>query len=215
MQQTTTGQPAKAQANEILQQHGPAGWLIRQLQRYALLGWGLFFLVLILHFLLIMVSTLAPRPVVAVDAAGRVLGTFEYLTPAARSDQEILAASMRFASLFMSLNSTTIYEDYAEAMNMMSPELLAATQLSLKSSNYLAQVAKTKARSWLEFAPNDGVRIVTRNGLNTQVRLTGNIVVDAGTGQIKKPFDITLETEAVARNISNTSGLAILSRKDN
>jgi len=40
-------------------------------------------------------------------------------------------------------------------------------------------------------------------------------VIDAGTGPVSKPFDITLETEVVARNTSNTSGLLILSRKDN
>jgi hypothetical protein len=122
---------------------------------------------------------------------------------------------MRFATLFMSLNSATVYEDYAEAMNMMGPELLGITQQAIKTDNYLARVEKAKARSWLEFAQNNGVRIVERRGLNAQVRLTGNIVIDAGTGPVSKPFDITLETEVVARNTSNTSGLLILSRKDN
>jgi len=208
-------QPGKTEANEILKKHGPAGWLVRRLQRYALLGWALFFFVLCMHFLIVLVSSFSPRPVVAVDAAGRVLGSFEYLQPTARSDQEIIAASMRFATLFMSLNSATVYEDYAEAMNMMGPELLGITQQAIKTDNYLARVEKAKARSWLEFAQNNGVRIVERRGLNAQVRLTGNIVIDAGTGPVSKPFDITLETEVVARNTSNTSGLLILSRKDN
>jgi hypothetical protein len=163
----------------------------------------------------VLASSFSPRPVVAVDSAGRVLGSFEYLKPTTRSDEESIAASMRFAALFMSLNSATIFEDYAQAMNMMGPELLGITQQSLKTNNYLSRVANAKSRSWLEFAPKDGARIVERNGLNAQVRLTGNIVVDAGAGPISKPFDITLETEAVARNTSNTTGLLILSRKDN
>ncbi len=151
----------------------------------------------------------------AVDSAGRVLGALEYLKPTTRSDDEIVAASMRFASGFMSLNSATIYEDYAEALNMMGPELLGITQQSLKASNYLSRVANAKSRSWLEFAQKDGAHVVARTGLNAQVHLTGSIVVDAGAGPVSKPFDITLETEAVARSTANTSGLLILARKDN
>ena len=208
-------QPEKTEANEILKNHGPAGWLVRRLQRYALLGWFLFFITLSIHFLIVFASTFSARPVVVVDESGRVLGALEYLKPTTRTDQEIVAASKRFATLFMSLNSSTVYEDYAEAMNMMGPELLGITQQAIKTDNYLARVEAAKAKSWLEFAPNNGARIVERRGLNAQVRLTGNIVIDAGTGPVSKPFDITLETEAVARNTTNTSGLIILSRKDN
>lgn len=207
--------PAKAVANEILTNHGPTGWLVRWLQRYALLGWALFLFVLVMHFLIVFVSTFAPRPVVAVDASGRVLGTMEYLAPSARSNEEIIAASKRFAMLFMSLNSATIYEEYAEAMNMMGEELAAQTQMSLKSTNYLTQVEKAKAHSWLEFAPDGGATILARDGLTARVRLVGNIMVDTGSEPIAKPFDITLETEAVARNFANTSGLKIIARKDN
>ena len=113
------------------------------------------------------------------------------------------------------MNGSTIFEDYAEAMNMMSPDMQAAEQLSLKATNYLAKVAAVKARSWLEFDQKEGARIVARSGLNAQVRLIGNIVFDTGAGPTSKPFDITLETVAVARNTTNTSGLEILSRKDN
>jgi hypothetical protein len=115
----------------------------------------------------------------------------------------------------MSLNSATIYEEYSEAMNMMGDELLAQTQMSLKSTNYLTQVEKAKAHSWLEFAHDGGAVILARDGLNARVRLVGSIMVDAGSDPIAKPFDITLETEAVARNFDNTSGLKIIARKDN
>lgn len=206
---------SKAEANKILEKHGPAGWMVRTLQRYALLGWGLAFFVLFMHFLIILISTFSPRPVVAVDSSGRVLGSLEYLKPESRSDEEILAASMRFASRYMSINSETIYEDYSEAMNMMGPELLATTNAALKDENYLARVAAAKMRSRLEFASGDGVRVVSRQGLSAVVRLSGNIVVEGGSEPINKPFDITLETEAVARNTSNTSGLVILTRRDN
>jgi hypothetical protein len=210
-------EPTKLEANEILARHGPAGWLIRRLQRYALLGWVLFFIVLILHFASQIIGNFVPRPIVAVDASGRVLGNIEYLNADTRSDDDIIAASKRFASLYLSLNADTIFEDYAQAMNMMGDEMLAATQQSLKTDNYLARVAAAKARSWLEFSQPDGARILERHGLAAQVRLAGNIVVDGGSKDkvVSKPFDMTLTIESVARNTSNTSGIKIVSRKDN
>lgn len=210
-------EPVKLKANEILAKHGPAGWLIRRLQRYALLGWVLFFVVLFLHFVSELASNFMPRPIVAVDASGRILGNIEYLNAGTRSDDEIIAASKRFASLYMSLNAATIFDDYAQAMNMMGDELLATTQQSLKADNYLARVAAAKARSWLEFSPQDGARIVERHGLTAQVRLAGNIVIDGGgkDGVVSKPFDMTVTVESVARNTLNTSGIKIVTRKDN
>jgi hypothetical protein len=167
------------------------------------------------YFLTSFVRTLAPQPVVAVDESGRVLGVLEYLHPSSRSDEEIKAASMRFLQLYLSLNSETMFEDYAGAMNMMAPALLKRTQEALKTDNYLARVVQAKSRSWLEFTPNAGIQLVERKNLNAQVRLRGNIVVDGPGGRLSKPFDITLEIQAVARNSNNTSGINILSRKDN
>lgn len=207
--------PVKQTANEILKKHGPAGWLIRRLQLYGMLGWILFFITLGMFFLTSLIRTLAPQPVVAVDEAGRVLGVLEYLRPNSRSDEEIKAASMRFLQLYLSLNSETMFEDYAGAMNMMAPELLKRTQEALKTDNYLARVVQAKSRSWLEFTPGTGIQIIERKNLNAQVRLRGNIVIDGAGGRLSKPFDITLETQAVARNTNNTSGINILSRKDN
>ncbi len=206
--------PEKLTANEILKKHGPAGWLVRSLQQYGMLGWILFFILFLMFFVTIVVQKLAPQPVAVVNEAGQLVGTLEFLKPTTRSDQELKAASMRFAQLYMSLNSSTIFEDYSAAMNMMAPDFLAATQKALKEDNYLARVMQAKARSWLEFANPDGAIIVERRGLNAQVRLRGNIVVD-GNGRVEKPFDVTLEVQAVARNTSNTSGLSILSRRDN
>jgi hypothetical protein len=207
--------PTKLSANEILKKHGPAGWLVRKLQFYGMLGWILFFVTLGMFFLTTLVRSLAPQPVIAVDEAGRVLGVMEFLNPSSRSDEELKAASMRFAQLYLSLNSETVFEDYSAAMNMMSPELLKRTQDALKTDNYLARVLQAKSRSWLEFAQPDGAKVVERHNLNAQVRLHGNIVVDGTGGRVSQPFDMTLETQAVARNTNNTTGINILSRKDN
>jgi hypothetical protein len=207
--------PSKMSANEILKKHGPAGWFVRRLQQYAILGWVLFFIVLGMFFLTTLFRSLAAQPVVVVDESGGILGALEYLKPSTRSDQEIKAASMRFAHNFMSLNSDTVFEDYAEAMNMMGPELLELSRQTVNQDNYLARVANAKSRSWLEFAASDGVVIIDRRNLNAQVRLRGNIIVEGIGGRVSKPFDMTIETEAVARSTNNTSGLKILSRKDN
>ncbi|OYV67591.1 MAG: hypothetical protein B7Z74_09425 [Deltaproteobacteria bacterium 21-66-5] len=48
-------------------------------------------------------------------AAGQVLGRMEYLGPDSRSDAEIRAAVKRFLDDYLSLNSTTIFDDYAAA----------------------------------------------------------------------------------------------------
>lgn len=207
--------PIKMSANEILKKHGPAGWLVRKLQRYAMLGWILFFITLSMFFLTALFRSLAAQPVVVVDESGRVLGALEYLKPSSRSDEEIKAATMRFAHSLLSLNSDTVFEDYAEAMNMMGPELLEISKQTINQDNYLARVASAKTRSWLEFAQSDGVIIVDRRNLNAQVKLRGNIVVEGIGGRVTKPFDMTIETQAVARSTNNTSGLKILSRKDN
>ena len=211
-----TEEPLKLTPNELLAKHGPAGWLVRRLQAYALLGWILFGVKLALHFALILVSTLSPRPIVAVDASGRVLGTLEYLSPTSRSDADILAASMRFADDYLSLNSATIFNDYAAAMNMMAPDLLHATEQALHQDDYLARVAASRTRSWIEWAPADAApRVLSRHGLDAQVRLRGTLYVDGPGGEVQKPFDMTLETRAVARNSFNTAGIEILARRDN
>lgn len=208
--------PAKAQANELLTMHGPTGFLIRKLQRFGLLGWGLFVATLLMHMLIVLVSTLSPRPVVAVDESGRVLGNIEFLKPASRSSQEILATAQRFLHAYLSLNSDTIFEDYAEAMNLMSPDLQRVTKEGLTRDNYLARVQKAKTRSWLEFAQGgDAPQIVDQRGLDATVRVRGAILVDGPGGHVEKPFDTTLALRAVARTTANTAGLMIIDRKDN
>jgi hypothetical protein len=208
--------PTKATASDLLKMHGPTGYLIRKLQRYALLGWGLFFATLLFHFLVVLVSTLAPRPVVVVDPAGNKIGNIEFLGTSTRSDQELLAAAMRFMRNYQSLNSDTIYEDYAEAMNAMSKELEAATKEALKRDNYLARVAKAKTRSWIEFGIGaQAPALVDKRDLEATVRLRGNLIAEGEGGRVEKPFDTTLVLHTVPRTTQNTAGIQIISRKDN
>ncbi len=209
-------EPLKLTPNELLAKHGPAGWLVRRLQAYALLGWILFAITLTLHFVTVFLSTISPRPIVAVDPSGRVLGTLEYLSPTSRSDADILDASERFADNYLSLNSATIFNDYAAAMNMMGPDLLQVTEKALHHDTYLARVAASRTHSWIEWANGDAApQIVSRHLLDATVRLRGTLYVAGPGGEVQKPFDMTLEERAVARNSFNTSGLEILARRDN
>jgi len=211
----------KQSANEILLKHGPMSSLVRSLQRYALLGWFLFFLTLGAHFLLVMLSTLTPRPVIAVDESGRIIGNLEFLTANTRSDQELMAASMRYVQNFMSLNSETIFEDYAAAMNMMAPELLDKTRENILANNYLAVVAKAHTRSRITFGGGEAAPVVLgRKDLDADIRLRGTIFVFDGrvkgsVSEVKKPFDVTIHVRAVPRNSMNTAGIIILDWKDN
>ena len=213
---TGTGKPTKAETNPLLN-HGPAGWLINRLQRYAILGWIVAFAVIFLHFFIVTVSVLVPKPVMVVDQGGNLVGQIEYLKTGARSDQEILASSMHYMTLCQSLNSATIYNDMAACMNLQTPELRAITATALKKDNFLRRVEKIKSRSWLEFGTGTTApAIVSRKGTDFVVRLKGNIFVDMGQKNIDpKPFDVTLTVRSAPRNSQNTTGIAILDSRDN
>lgn len=208
--------PIKAKTNPLLQ-HGMTGQLIMRLQRYAALGWILAAVVILLHFFILAVATTVPRPVVVVDQSGREIGNIDYLKASSRSDEEIIAAAMRYLTLRLSLNSATIYNDLAGAMNMESPEMQAITKAEVTANNYLRRVETIKSRSWLDFStgPNAPV-ILDRRDLNVRVRLKGFVNVDLGEKSVDpKPFDVTLGMRSVARNSKNTAGLQIVESRDN
>lgn len=192
------------------------GGLIMRLQRYALLGWVLFFIMLFFHFGVVLISSLVPRPIVAVDEAGKVLGDIEYLQPSARSDQELTASAMEFARLFLSLNSETIYNDYSAAMNMMCPELYRVTEEGIRQDNYLRSVELAKSRSWLEFARGANVAaVVERKDLQVMTRVRGTLNMQGTADLVAKPFDMTLLLRIVPRNSQHTAGVCIAERRDN
>lgn len=208
--------PEKARTNPLLD-HGPAGWLIVRLQRHALAGWIVAAVVIGLHFLVLLVSTITPRPVIVVDQAGREVGYMEYLKPTTRSDQDVTVAAMHYLSSCLSLNSATIYDDYAHCMNLQTPALQAATKAAITADNYLPRIEKAKARSWLEFSTGaNAPAVISRNGNDIHVRLKGNINTDLGGKYAEpKPFDVTLLVRPAARNTLNTSGITVVESRDN
>ena len=215
--------PERLKPNDLLRLHGRSGALVLRLERYALAGWIAFFTLLAVFVLLIFVSTLAPKPVIAVDAAGRVLGRVEYLNPATRSDDEIIAGAEHFLDNYLSLNSATIFSDYAAALNMMTPALRHATLKALQrgalygQGDYLARVHEAAARSRISFFPtSDGTRVLDRHGAHVLVRVRGIIHVYTGDNhRSKRAFDTTLNLTVVPRTTLDTAGLEISGIRDN
>lgn len=206
----TTEPPHALPRNPLLARHGPTGGLILKLQRYALLGWLAFLTVSIIFVLYVFTSRLAPTPVVAVDAGGRLLGNVEYLDPIARTDQELTASAQYFLDRYLSLNSATIYDDYAAALNMMAPSLRKQKIDELKQSGYLTQVDKAKSRSYLEYDTGEHApQVLSRRDLNSSVRLQGHMVIVMNNSQVERPFDLTLDMHSIARNTLSTQGVEI------
>lgn len=210
-----TEKPEKIKANPLAE-HGTTGWLIMIVQRYALLGWGIAGVVLLLHFFVAALGAVTPRPVLVVDESGRVVGNIEILNSNARSNDEIIAASKRYLTMCMSLNSATIYDDYAACMNMQAPELEKITQASLAADNYLPRIEKVKSRSWLEFSSGaNAPALVGRKDMDAHVRLKGLVHIDLdGKSAEPKPFDTTLGLRIVPRTSLNTAGISVTDTKD-
>lgn len=211
--ETQSQAPSKSKrtAKELINDHGPSGWLIVRLQRYTLLGWLLFFLVSSVFVVYVMMAASRPVPVIAVDESGRVLGSFEYLNPTMRTDVEITNGAKHWLQYYYSLNSKTIFEDYTSALNMMDESLRQAKLKEVIDLNYLKQIEDANTRSHIEYQI---INLVNRKGLSSVVELSGNIIIDNGLDLIDKPFYIQLTMNAVSRSTLGqlgTFGLKVLS----
>ncbi len=206
----------KREKNPVLEQHGPTGYFMVRLSRYAVTGWIAFFLSLTLFIFYVAIDKLVPVPVIAVDSAGRVLGTMEYLDPTTRTDEEVIAGAKHFLDSYTSLNSSTIYNDNAAALSMMSEALRDEKLESLISTNFLKIAEQSQVHSFNEYDEPNGAMIISSSGLDRSVRLVGNIVITPKNGEtIEKPFDVTLELTIIPRNTFVTTGLMVTSIRDN
>ncbi len=195
--------------NALLRRHGSQGFLLYRLGRYALAGWLCFLLALAAFFVYALIDALRPLPVLAVDSAGRVLGRFEYLSADARSDAEIIAAARYFAERYLSLNSQSIYEDYAAAMTMMADAQRQKTMQELQRTNYLSKVSRADTRSYLEYraAP----KLASRDGPSAWVTLSGSMVIYARSDvATERHFDLALDLRVVPRTSFATSGVQVV-----
>ena len=215
MNATLKEAPTKAVANPFAM-HGMQGRLIVRLQRYGLLGWILFAFMLLVFVALVMLSTFAPKPVIAVDANGHVLGTMEYLAGSARTDQEVTAAAMYAAQNCLSLNAETIETDVTECMNMMN-EPLYNQWLELLKTGYVSRIKQAGTRSFITFA-KDGNTIMSRKDLVSVVTLKGTLTtrayVNGQTESRDKLFALEMVLTAIPRSTVSTRGFRLDSYKD-
>lgn len=202
--------------NELLAMHGPSRFLITRLGRYAFTGWLAFFIAVLAIFAMSAIYSLKQVPVLAVDGAGRVLGTFEYLDPTTRSDEEVIAGAKYFLDRYLSYNSSTIYNDYAAAMSMMNETLRGKKMEEITTTGYLPRVEKSKSHSFNEYDRENGAVIIAQRELLRAVRLKGFMVITTNSGRtLEKPFDITVDLKVVPRNTFVTAGIEIQELRDN
>lgn len=207
---------SKQHRNDLIMQHGVQGSLLLRLQRYAMLGWVLFFLLLLVNITLVALDRIIPDPVIAVDESGRVLGTFEFMDASQRTPEEILAGARYFVRNYVNVNSATIFEDYAAAVNMMSPQLAKTTLAEVRRTGYLSAIREGETESRIRFARGkDAPAIVRREGLDATVHLRGDIVVRYQAGKENvTPFDLTVYMQLVPRTTLSTHGLQITAIKE-
>ena len=203
---------SKKHRNELIARHGLQGSMILRLQRFSLLGWFLFSFLLVMNIVVVAIDQIIPAPVIAVDEAGRVLGTFEFMDASQRTNEEILAGAVYFVRNYVNVNSSTIYEDYAASVNMMSPAFAKKTLDDVRRTGYLTAIKEAETQSRVKYARGkDAPQIIRREGLEAAVHLRGDIVVRHINGEQRPtPFDLTVFMKLVPRTTLSTHGLQVI-----
>jgi hypothetical protein len=207
---------SKQHRNELIMNHGIQGSLMLKLQRFSVLGWFLFFFLLVANVVVIAIDQFIPAPVIAVDESGRVLGTFEFMDASQRTNEEIIAGAMYFVRNYVNVNSASIFEDYSAAVNMMSPELAKSTLAEVRRTGYLNAIKEGETDSRIRFATGkDAPTIIRHEGLEASVHLRGDIIVRySSTDEKATPFDLTVYMQLVPRTTLSTHGLQIVQIKE-
>jgi hypothetical protein len=203
---------SKKHRNELIARHGLQGSMVLRLQRFSLLGWFLFSFLLVMNIVVVAIDQMIPAPVIAVDEAGRVLGTFEFMDASQRTNEEILAGAVYFVRNYVNVNSSTIYEDYAASVNMMSPAFAKKTLDDVRRTGYLTAIKEAETQSRVKYARGkDAPQIIRREGLEAAVHLRGDIVVRHINGEQRPtPFDLTVFMKLVPRTTLSTHGLQVI-----
>jgi len=203
---------SKTNRNELMVRHGVQGSMMLRLQRFSLLGWFLFSFLLVANVIVVAINQIIPEPVIAVDEAGRVLGTFEFMDASQRTNEEILAGAIYFARNYVNVNSSTIFDDYAASVNMMSPAFAQKTLEEVRRTGYLTAIREAESQSRVLYARGKSApEIIRREGLDAVVHLRGEIVVRHFNGEERPtPFDLTVFMKLVPRTTLSTHGLQIV-----
>lgn len=193
--------------NALLSRHGETGSVLRALRRCSLLGWLLFMGVSLGLIFVVAVVAVVPRSVLVVDGAGRVVGQIDW-HPTRPTRAQAIDAAKRFVSEILSMNSATVFDEYAHALNQMAPSLRQRLMADLKKTNYLGRVEGAHLISWVEF--DQGVVSVRKvSGATLVITLTGKVVVDTPSGQRLKPFHMAVTVQRVARTPANSAGVEV------
>jgi hypothetical protein len=202
----------------VLPSHGKSGFLIVKLQRYSLLGWFLFVITGALFTGYVFIDKLTPPHSVVINESGQVVGALEYFDEWSRSDTEIIASSKHFIRSHLSLNTATIFDDRAIALNMMEKSLHDQTLLDLAESNFFTIVEDAQTVSRIEFVDGETYRnyVMRRDGKRITVMVNGNLLLGVGKPR-KIPFRTVLIVEIIPRRHSSgeqTEGIVILEIQD-
>ena len=127
------------------------------------------------------------------------------------NDLKIISGAKYFLDRYLSLNSGTIYNDYAASLSMMSLDLREQKLSEVKNTGYLARIEGAHSHSFNDYSKGrKKAAIIAKQDLLAAVRLRGNMVVTPENGEtFERPFDITLEINVVARNTFVTAGIKI------
>lgn len=200
---------------EAIRGHGATGSLLLALRRYHYLGWLFAGALLLYHAGYVLIDQLQPVPVLAVDETGRLLGRFEYLDERSRTSAEYLGGGKGFLTAHLSANSSTVFEDAAAALNMMTPALAEEYEAQYLETGYLNTIAEAQTRSYLRF---DSAELLSQDGGQVLARYAGQrfiIFPEADQERLVNQFDISLELTAAPRTHLGTSGVRVLNIIDN
>ncbi len=190
---------------------------IKKLQRFAILGWFLFFIVFAVLLASYFLGVVLPKPLLVVDSEGRVMGQIDFLEPVKRLDAEIITGGMRFLDFYLSLNSETIFDDYTIATGMMGPDLLEESKRLISEDGYLQKIAIAKSRSHIAFDQEEHPpEIISRGEQETAVRYQGVLTMfQENNAPVQNPFNITLFMKIHPSTSLRRSGIEITALHDN
>lgn len=195
------------EVNRLLDRHGETGSVLRTLRRCSMIGWLLFVAVLAVLLCVIAVVAVVPRPVLVVDGAGRVVGQIDW-RPTVPARAQAVEATKRFVSDLLSMNSSTVFDEYARALNHMATGLRRRTIADLRKTGYLAQVEHAHLVSWVEF-DHGGVSVRRASGRTLVVTLSGRVVIEAPSGQRRNPFHLAVTVRRIMRTATNGAGIEV------
>lgn len=155
-----------------------------------------------------------PDRIITVDKdTGNLIG--EYMTTAFRTNQEVIAGAKRFTQFHLSFNSASVYDDFAQALNMMTEKLRNQRIKYLKESDLARKIRMADSTCHLEFEKE---QIVETKGHFSKVEMAGNLVIGdrntikTDTLVVRKmvPFRIVVDIKMVPVTPLNTSGIKVI-----